>query len=106
MFCLAHLHRDYCVTCCDRADQAAFALALRERSQLTWQQLRHAPRHGLGSEKIARDSIRATIPEIAKGVDHFLAFRFSGLKPMVGLRRGTVFHIFWLDRDFTLYDHG
>jgi len=25
---------------------------------------------------------------------------------MVGYRQGHIFHVLWLDRDFTLYDHG
>jgi hypothetical protein len=27
-------------------------------------------------------------------------------KPMIGCREGRIFHILFLDRDFTLYDHG
>jgi hypothetical protein len=80
-------------------------MAMWQRSQLTWIQLQLTPRHGLGSEKIARAAIRPIIPDIAKGVEFFLAFRFSGMKPMVGMRRGAVFHVLWLDRDFSVYPH-
>jgi hypothetical protein len=106
IFCLRHIQKSHCISACDQSEQAAFATAMWERCQLTWSQLQLAPKKGLGSEKIRASSIRAGIPEIAKGVEFFLAFRFSGKKPMVGMRKGPIFHVFWLDRDFSLYGHG
>lgn len=106
VFCLRHLQPSHCVSSCDQEEQSDFALAMWRRCRLTWNELRIAHRHGLGSEKIPASAIRATIPEIARGVNTFLAFRFSGKKPMVGMRKGAVFHVLWLDRDFSLYDHG
>jgi len=49
------------VTDCEREAQAAFALTLHRLSQLTWQEIRNAPRHGLGTEKIVRDISRWAI---------------------------------------------
>ncbi len=107
VFCLRFLDRPYAVTDCERDERASFALTLQRLSRLTWQQIRNAPRHGLGTEKIRRDSIRAAIPAgITEDVESFLAIRFHGKAPMVGFRSGEIFHLVWLDRDFTLYAHG
>ena len=62
---------------------------------MTWQEIINVPRHGLGHEIIPNDESV-----------NILAFRFSGQKPMVGYRQENVFYIIWLDRNFTLYDHG
>jgi hypothetical protein len=106
-FCLHHLGSPYCVTDCDRDDKAAFAETLRKLSHLTWGQIKQAPRHGLGCEKIPRNLIGGSIPAVVtEDVESFLAFRFSGKKPMVGYRQGAMFHILWLDHDFSLYPHG
>jgi hypothetical protein len=95
------------VTDCEREEQAAFALTMHRLSQLTWQEIRNAPRHGLGTEKIVRESIRAPVPPgITEDVESFLAIRFHGKAPMVGFRSGETFHVVWLDRAFTLYPHG
>jgi hypothetical protein len=59
-----------------------------------------------GYEKIPHVRIRAGIPPaITEDVD-ILAFRFCGKAPMVGFRLDEVFFVVWLDRGFTLYDHG
>lgn len=107
MFCLQHCRcKGYSLPDCERDERAAFASTLDRLSQLTWNQIRNAPRHGSGSEKIARGAIRAAIPPSVKEDASLLALRFDGMKPMVGYKDGRVFHILWLDRDFTLYDHG
>jgi hypothetical protein len=105
VFCLRYLASPFCVTDCERQEQAAFSVTLRRLSAMTWSQIRNSPRHGLGSEKIGRASIKAPIPRgITDDVD-FIAIRFNGLAPMVGFRSNQIFHIVWLDRVFTLYDH-
>ncbi|RKZ51237.1 MAG: hypothetical protein DRR16_14980 [Candidatus Parabeggiatoa sp. nov. 3] len=74
-------------------------------SQLTWAEISKSSRHGLGYEKIARTSIRAPIPKHIKDDIVFIAFRFYGKAPMVGYRTDAIFHILWIDRNFTLYEH-
>lgn len=101
--------------CTDRAydvehanieDQAAFAKRIAKLSQMSWNDIRQAPRHGLGSEIIAREAINVGIPSHITEDVNLLAFRFNGMKPMIGYRcsRG-VFHVLWLDRDYTIYNH-
>lgn len=105
-FSFRYVQRSHCVSACERDEKAALVDKLHRLSSLTWAQLKQQPRHGLGFEKISRDSIRVPAPaHVTPDVD-LIAFRFSGMKPMVGYRREATFFILWLDRDFTLYDHG
>lgn len=97
----------YCLSSLDQEHKALFADAIDRRKNLPWADIKKADRHGLGIEKIARGNIKAAIPKfITDDVDHFLAFRFHGKKPMVGYRNREVFYVLWFDNDFTLYDHG
>lgn len=106
IFALEFLQKGYCIADCDKDHKAAFADALRERSQLTWEDIQKAHRHGLGHEKIPRDRIKGPIPTaITEDVEDFLAFRFFGKAPMVGFRRDATFFVVWLDRNFSLYEH-
>ncbi|MCC6394513.1 MAG: hypothetical protein IT167_28210 [Bryobacterales bacterium] len=105
-FSLRYLSPDYCITACNKEEKAAFADTMKRMSQLTWAQLRQAPRHGLGYEKIERESIRARIPEVITADVNIIAFRFHGKAPMVGFRAGDgTFHVIWFDRGFQLYGH-
>ena len=104
-FSLDHLQDNYCITLCDDVDQLAFVNTLRKLSKLSWNQIRNADRHGLGSEKIHRTSLNVTIP-LSIGADvTFIALRFSGLMAMVGYQEGRLLHIVWFDRDFNVYNH-
>jgi len=107
IFCLKYLDRNYySLSACTKEEKAAFADTLDRLSQLTWAEITKSPRHGLGYEKIARSSLRAPIPKHIEEDVIFIAFRFYGKAPMVGYREGMIFHILWIDRDFTLYHHG
>lgn len=105
VFGLCYLDGDYCVSKCTKDEKAAFADKLRELSQLSWRELRQAPRDGLGYEKINRGGIHASIPPHITEEVSFIAFRFCGKAPMVGYRDESIFHIVWIDRAFRLYDH-
>lgn len=106
VFCLHYLKGAFCVTQCESDDKAAFVDRLHTLSKMTWQQIQVSPRHGLGHEKIEQNAIRTGLPpHVTKDVT-LLAFRFNGKKPMVGYRSGRVFHILFVDHNFTLYDHG
>jgi hypothetical protein len=97
---------NFCFSGMSQEHKAFFGDAVFRRRQLSWSAIKAAPRHGLGFEKISRDNIKAAIPAFIKDdVDHFLAFRFSGLRPMVGYRVRDIFYVLWFDHDFTLYKH-
>ncbi|RMJ55604.1 hypothetical protein IPC1271_20340 [Pseudomonas aeruginosa] len=88
LFSFEFMQADYCVSECTSDERSQVLSKLRTLSQMSWQQIKQAPRHGLGFEIIGRPSFKAAIA------------------PMVGYRDGRVFHILWIDRDFTVYDHG
>lgn len=96
----------YGLDACELREKGDFADALDKRSQLAWNDLQNAPKHGLGAEKIPQNRIQASIPPHVTPDVTFLAFRFSGRKAMVGYRQERLFYVLWLDRNFTLYDHG
>jgi len=104
-FSLRYLSKKYCLSNCETQEKAAFADTLHKLSQLPWAQIRQHHKHGLGYEKISTNSIKSGIPNHIKPDVSFIAFRFHGKKPMVGYKDGHIFHILWLDRSFTLYDH-
>lgn len=111
IFSLYHLRKDYCLSKCTTDEKAAFADTLHKLSQLTWSDLRQAPKNGIGYEKINRSSFKNKdcIPKNITEDVNIIAFRFSGKKAMVGYKDPIdrkLFHVVWLDRDFCLYDHG
>jgi hypothetical protein len=59
----------------------------------------------MGSEKISRDVITRPVPGHVTDDVSFIAFRFSGLKAMVGYRVAATFHIVWFDCSYDLYPH-
>jgi len=110
IFSLHHLSKDYCLSNCVADEKIAFADTLFKLSRLSWSDLRQAPRHGLGYEKISRSSFKnsKSIPNHVTEDVNIIAFRFSGKKAMVGYRdpiERKLFHIVWLDREFSLYNH-
>jgi hypothetical protein len=106
IFCFKHLHNgEFGIDACNENEQAAFVKRLHKLSQMTWQQISTAHRHGLGWEKISQSSIRAGKPRHITPETDFLAFRFQGLAPFVGYRNLAVFHILYIDNKFNLYAH-
>lgn len=105
-FCFNKLQNGHCISDCDQEQQAAVAETLRRLSQLTWNDINQAPRHGMGYEKIAQTAIKAAIPPAITEDVQLLAFRCHGLSPMIGYRFDRVFHLVWIDKSFDVYDHG
>ena len=98
---------NYCYTHLEDNDKKQLIESIVKRRKMSWTEIKGTSRHGLGMEKIDRKSIKGTIPRfITEDMEHFLAFRFSGLKPMIGYREKNIFYILWLDNNFTLYSHG
>lgn len=96
----------YCLSNLDQEHKAMFSEAIFRRKSTSWNQIKKLDRHGLGTEKIAKSSIKAVIPRfITEDVTDFLVFRYKGMNSMVGYRQRDVFFVLWFDHDFTLYDH-
>ena len=92
IFCFRYLHNQHCLMQCDKDEKTSLIEKLVALSTMTWQEIQLAPRHGLGREKISRNSIKPSIPQgITDDVEFFLAFRFSGKKPFIGYRNKFVF---------------
>ncbi len=107
LFSFQYLDSDYGISECEKEDQAAFSNQLQTIGSRTWQELQQAPKHGQGFEKIKRHAINYPIPKHLKDDEsvNFLAFRFSSMKAMVGYREREIFHVIWIDRDFSVYKH-
>lgn len=105
LFSFEFMQDDYCVSSCTSDERSNVLSKLRTLSKLTWQQIKQADRHGLGFEIIGRDSFRASIPRFLTPEINLISFRAIGMAPMVGYRAGRIFHILWIDRDFTVYNH-
>lgn len=99
------LNSGYSVDCCDADNQAAISKRLFKLSQMKWRDIRQAPRHGLGTETIARASLSAPLPTSVTEDTTILALRYNGLRPMIGYREGRVFYILLIDHNFSAYDH-
>jgi len=107
IFCFKYLHKDYHINQCTGEEKRKLIEKFINMSSMTWEQLQLAPRHGSGSEKISIKSIKASIPSdfFSEEIDTLLSFRFDGKKPFIGFRNGFIFHVFYIDRNFTLYNH-
>ncbi|WP_095967536.1 hypothetical protein [Pseudomonas sp. ACN5] len=106
VFSFEHLQKDWCIQDCQQEERSKMLDKLRRLSSLSWREIRQQDRHGLGTEIIARNSINPKIPSFLTDDVNLLAFRVIDKAPMVGYRKGRVFHVIWIDRGFTLYDHG
>jgi hypothetical protein len=108
VFCLHHLHRDYDVKAIgDKEGQAQLALTMHKCAQMQWKQIHQAGRHASGTEQIPADQIRAPIPPKFSDQEKFMAFRYNGKLPIVGVRINDVFHVLWVERQYgDVYDHG
>ncbi|MBP0027514.1 hypothetical protein [Roseofilum sp. Guam] len=105
LFSFQYLDKTHGLDSCNKDEKAALVSTLYKLSQCRWKDLRNAPRHGVGYEKIDRHSFRVAIPQHITEDVNIIAFRFSGKKPMIGYRDKAIFHIVWLDRSFEVYNH-
>lgn len=108
IFSLERLVRGkYCFSSLENQDKQQFAESIFKRKNLTWEEVISSPKHGLGTEKISVNSISETKPQfVTDDVNNYLALRYFGKKPMVGIRQKNVFYVLWFDYDFSLYNHG
>lgn len=97
---------NYCFSSLNKDQKAAFADSIYKRKDLTWKEIKQLPRHGLGFEKIAANSIKPPKPAfLTEDVEYVLAFRFHGKSPMIGHRVKDIFYVLWFDHNFTVYKH-
>jgi hypothetical protein len=107
VFCLHHLVSGYDIEALsDKDKQAQLALTLHRCAQMRWIDIHQAGRKGAGTEWIPKAQIRAPVPPKFSDQERFMAFRYMGKLPMLGVRVREVFHLLWVERQFgDVYDH-
>jgi hypothetical protein len=103
---LRHLKSSHCLTHCTQEEVLSFADKVRVLTQKSWLELGQSHRHGIGYEKIDRNSLTVAVPNHVTPEVNIIAFRFAGMKPMVGYKDKETFFVLWFDREFRVYDHG
>lgn len=106
VFSFEYLQQGWCIQDCEQDERSRMLDKLRRLSRLPWKQIRQQPRHGLGTETIALNSIKAPLPSFITEDVTLLAFRVIDRAPMVGYRNGRIFYVIWVDRKYALYNHG
>lgn len=105
-FCFRHVQDGFDPKNLPSGRQIDLILQLQTLASLSWQQIKLAPRQGLGTEFIPKGQIRAPRPVAFEEEAKFMFFRYSGKLPMGGVRVRDVFHVLWIAKDFSeLYDH-
>ena len=97
--------KGYGIGDCRLDDYGYMIKKLKTLGKSDWNTINNSARHGLGFEKIDKKILNAKLPSDVPEDVKLYAFRYNGKKPMVGYREGDVFHIIFLDIDFSLYDH-
>lgn len=85
IFDLSRMRKGYDLTECDSEEKVAFADTLFNLSQLTWSQIKNAPRHGLGSEKIGKESIVGDSTDFFRKILCCLPCAFLGRSRWLGI---------------------
>jgi hypothetical protein len=106
IFCFRYQHKDFNILDCNADEKVSLIEQMCRLSELTWEDIKLAPCHGLGAEKIYKDRLKAKCPEfITDDVQYLLAFRFQGKKPFLVHRDRFIAHVIFIDNKFTLYKH-
>lgn len=106
-FCMRFLDRKQELDPCSKEDLAALFKALARLCTISWKQINLSGRHQLGFEQIPVSQLKRSLPHVfSDDVDKVMVFRYSGKKAMAGHRRKNVFHLLFIDSDFSLYNHG
>lgn len=106
-FCFRYVQNDFDPKSLPSEKQVDLLLQMQKLSQIPWKQIKLAGRQGLGTEFIPAAQIRGPLPPAFEDESRFMMFRYSGKRPMGGIRVRDVFHVFWIESEFgDLYDHG
>jgi hypothetical protein len=106
IFCFKYQHKDFDISKCTNDEKVSLLEQVGRLSQLTWEQITTTQRHGLGTEKINRDSLNVNCPAfITNDVKYLLAIRFQGKKPFLIHRDRFIAHVVFIDNKFSVYNH-
>jgi hypothetical protein len=106
-FCLRYLAGDFDLLRLPQKQQAAFATTPQKLAQIEWRTITTSSRHGSGSEFIPRQQVGLAVPVRFEDTQRFIALRYDGKLPMLGVCVEAVFHVRWIAANFDeLYSHG
>ncbi len=107
LFSFRHLQHTSYVDCKDVSFFPNFMKRLKKLSELGWNAIHTAQRHGFGMEKLPQEIIKPQLPSIITPEVQLFAFRASGNNlPFVGFREGKIFHILFIETSFgDIYNH-
>lgn len=98
--------KDYGLRDCTIKDLVSLIRKLKVLGTKTWTEISRSGKHELGCEILKTCELRKPLPSsVPANIDKVMCFRYKEKAPMIGFREGSVFHIVFLDRDFTLYQH-
>lgn len=107
VFGFQYLHHHSWTDCKNVDFFKEFIARLQKFSQLTWQALYQAPRHGLGTEKMPLSSMKPLIQGLPEGIDNLLVLRATGNNhPFLGFRVADTFEVVFIESEFgDVYEH-
>ncbi len=107
LFSFEYFDRDYYHKRCDKKQKSALADTIIKLSQLAWKDIRKSNYKANGFETIPIGEISGHRPEILReDVPYLHVFRYFGLCPMLGVKRGHLYYVIWLDNEMKRYNHG
>lgn len=102
--------KNHCMKKCSYEQLKAISDKLRILSCLEWNTIETSPKETNGFEPLPQSAIKASMPDIVKNDEPMIIFRFRKARKragrIVGVRRDNKFYIIFIDRNFTLYNHG
>lgn len=72
IFDLKYLHKDYSLKAIKNDDKVSLINQLHLLSQFSWQDIIKAPRHGMGTEKIAKNAINPSMSSCVVNIYFFI----------------------------------
>lgn len=108
LFCFKYLNEDSISRCRDHKFFINFLIRLKNLSNLGWNEIRKAQRHGYGMEQIPIKQIKPQLPAcVTPDVKTLHVFRATGdNKPFIGIQIDRIFRIFFIETKFgDVYDH-
>ncbi len=108
VFCFQYIDSVYGIEKCEKNEKLDILKTLFQLSLQNWRDLLQKSKSQKGFTTIPREQLRRPAPSHLTDDTSIIKVRFKDAKTLLGYRGddGVVFHIVWIDRDFTLYDHG
>lgn len=109
LFSFKYLQKNSICDCKDAAFFYEFLFRLKKLSELGWDEIRKSGRHSFGMEKIPYSQIlpKDRLPDFITPEVVLSAFRATGSNlPFIGLQKGKIFYIIFIESAFgDIYRH-